>query len=194
MWHEDDWDRLIQTLDHGSFGVRGFLKTLESMSYQGPIGHQRYNVKEDQERQPQTVHGSVAVLLTMLSLELDHRPPPPVRLDWRIDAIGSGFIMRDVHLVAHKKLGLHVVGITGRIVEQAREVASAHAIERVHDSYEQLIADPSIQALGVAVPPRVKPQVISEAVRHAGRIRSVLAQKPAAMSYRDAVTVVEACE
>ena len=36
----------------------------------------------------------------MLDLELNHMPQPPMRRDWRIGAIGSGFIMRDVHLVA----------------------------------------------------------------------------------------------
>jgi hypothetical protein len=36
----------------------------------------------------------------MIDLALNHMPPPPIRRDWRIGAIGSGFIMRDVHLVA----------------------------------------------------------------------------------------------
>ena len=47
--HEGDWDRLIQTLDRGSFDVRSFLKTLKSMGYKGPIGLQCYNVKGDRE-------------------------------------------------------------------------------------------------------------------------------------------------
>jgi len=130
----------------------------------------------------------------MLSLELNHMPPPPIRRDWRIGAVGSGFIMRDVHLAAYGKLGLHVEAITGKPVEQAREVAAARNIGRVYDSYAELIADPAIQVLDIAVPPDVQPRVIAEAVRHNGHIRGVLAQKPLAMSYRDAVTVVETCE
>jgi sugar phosphate isomerase/epimerase len=47
--HEGDWDRLIQTLDRGSFDVQGFLRTLKSLGYQGPIGLQCYNVKGDRE-------------------------------------------------------------------------------------------------------------------------------------------------
>lgn len=47
--HEGDWDRLIQTLDRGAFDVRGFLKTLRSMGYRGPIGLQCYNVRGDRE-------------------------------------------------------------------------------------------------------------------------------------------------
>jgi len=55
-------------------------------------------------------------------LELKTTPPPPIRCDWHILAIGSGFIMRDVHLAAYKKLGLPVEAITGKPVEQARKV------------------------------------------------------------------------
>jgi predicted dehydrogenase len=130
----------------------------------------------------------------MLDLELNHMPAPPVRRDWRIGAIGGGFIMRDVQLVAYQKLGLQVAAIAARRVEQAREVASARGIGRVYDSYAELIADPSIQVLDIAVPPDVQPQVIAEAVLHAGHIRGILAQKPLAMDYADAVAVVEACE
>lgn len=130
----------------------------------------------------------------MLTLELNHMPAPPIRTDWRIGAIGSGFIMRDVHLVAYGKLGLHVEAITGNPVEQARETAVARNICRVFDSYVELIADPAIQVLDIAVPPDVQPQVIAEAVKHAGKIRGILAQKPLAMNYRGALAVVEACE
>jgi sugar phosphate isomerase/epimerase len=45
--HEGDWDRLIQPLGRGSYDVRSFAKTLESMGYQGPFGLQCYNVHGD---------------------------------------------------------------------------------------------------------------------------------------------------
>ena len=130
--------------------------------------------------------------LTMLDLELNHMPAPPIRRDWRIGAIGGGFIMRDVQLVAYQKLGLDVAGIAARRVEQAREVAAARGIGRVYDSHAELIADPSIQVLDIAVPPDVQPQIIADALQHADHIRGILAQKPLAMNYRDAVAVVEA--
>jgi len=46
---EGDWNRLIQTLDRGSYDVRAFVRTLKSMGYQGPFGLQCYNVKGDRE-------------------------------------------------------------------------------------------------------------------------------------------------
>jgi predicted dehydrogenase len=130
----------------------------------------------------------------MQSFELNYMPPPPIRRDWRIGAIGSGFIMRDVHLVAYRKLGLKVAAITGTPVESAREVASVRGIDCVYDSYTELIADSSIEVLDIAVPPHVQPQIIMEAVRNAGHIRGILAQKPLAMNYRGALALVEACE
>lgn len=47
--HEGDWDRLIQPLDRGSFDVKGFVHTLLSLGYKGPIGLQCYNVSGNAE-------------------------------------------------------------------------------------------------------------------------------------------------
>lgn len=127
-------------------------------------------------------------------LDLNHMPVPPRRRDWRIGAIGSGFIMRDVHLVAYAKLGLQVAAITGKPVEQAHEVAAARSIVHVYRDYSELLADPSIEVLDIAVPPDVQPAIIAEAAREASHIRGILAQKPLAMTYRDALAVVEVCE
>ena len=41
------WDRLIQTLDRGSFDVGKFLETLKKSGYSGPVGLQCYAVKGD---------------------------------------------------------------------------------------------------------------------------------------------------
>lgn len=91
----------------------------------------------------------------MINLELHHMPPPPIRRDWRIGAIGSGFIMRDVHLVAYRKLGLDIAAIAGKPMEQAREVAFARGIARVYESYAELIADPSLQVLDSPEPAKI---------------------------------------
>jgi sugar phosphate isomerase/epimerase len=42
-----DWKTLIQTLDHGTFDVRGFLETLRDAGYTGPIGFQGYGIGGD---------------------------------------------------------------------------------------------------------------------------------------------------
>ena len=42
-----DWKTLIQTLDRGTFDMRGFLKTLTNSGYTGPIGFQGYGIGGD---------------------------------------------------------------------------------------------------------------------------------------------------
>ena len=42
-----DWNQLIQTLDRGSYDVAGFVRTLRSFHYTGPVGLPCYNLKGD---------------------------------------------------------------------------------------------------------------------------------------------------
>ncbi len=42
-----NWNQLIQTLDKGTFDVRGFLRTLRRAGYNGPIGFQGYGIGGD---------------------------------------------------------------------------------------------------------------------------------------------------
>lgn len=42
-----DWKTLIQTLDRGTFNMRGFLETLRDAGYTGPIGFQGYGIGGD---------------------------------------------------------------------------------------------------------------------------------------------------
>src|SRR5450755_4458330 len=104
---------------------------------------------------------------------LDYLPLLPRRKDFRIGCVGAGFIMRDCHLVAYRQAGFNPVAITSRHPERAREVAARHAIPRVYDTLAQLLADPTLEVLDVAVPPDVQPSVLREAVRHP-HIRGIL--------------------
>lgn len=42
-----DWNTLIQTLDRGTFDMRGFLEILRDVGYTGPIGFQGYGIGGD---------------------------------------------------------------------------------------------------------------------------------------------------
>ena len=129
-----------------------------------------------------------------MNLNLGHMPAPPARKDYRIGAIGSGFIMRDVHLVAYAKAGFCVAAITGHPIEQAREAAALRGVAKVHDNYHELLADTSIEVIDIAVPPDLQPAIIAEATQQSGHIRGILAQKPLAMNYADALECVKSCE
>lgn len=125
---------------------------------------------------------------------LKYLPVLPQRKDWRIGCVGSGFIMRDCHLVAYRQAGFNPVAIASRNLATASEVAKHHAIPVVHDSIDALLADPQVEVLDVAVPPDVQPDLIRRAVELGrGRLRGILAQKPLALSVSVAADLVARC-
>jgi predicted dehydrogenase len=126
-------------------------------------------------------------------LQLDYLPRLPRRKDFRIGCLGAGFIMRDCHLVAYRQAGFNPVAIASRDPAHARAVAELHGIPRCHETVAELLTDPAVEVLDIAVPPDVQPVVIRAAAEHAGHIRGILAQKPLAMSYREAKECVDQC-
>jgi predicted dehydrogenase len=123
-----------------------------------------------------------------LDLRLDYLPHLPRRKDFRIGCIGAGFIMRDCHLVAYRQAGFNPVDPA-----HARAVADLHKIPRCHVHVDDLLADPSVEVLDIAVPPDVQPEIIRRAVAHKEHIRGILAQKPLALSVAQAKECVEIC-
>jgi predicted dehydrogenase len=123
----------------------------------------------------------------------DYLPRLPQRRDFRIGCIGAGFIMRDCHLVAYRQAGFHPIAIASRNRDRACATAEQHGIVRVHSSYTELLADPEVEVVDIAVPPDVQPDIIREAVLHRDHIRGILAQKPLAMNYPEAKKCVDLC-
>jgi predicted dehydrogenase len=111
-----------------------------------------------------------------------------------IGVVGAGFIVRDCHLVAYAGASFRVVGITSRTIETAREVASLRKVPKVYRSLQEMLDDPVVEIVDVAVPPNEQPGVIRRVLDHPRRVRGILAQKPLAMSYAEAAPLVEACE
>jgi predicted dehydrogenase len=127
-------------------------------------------------------------------LNLAHLPPPPLRTDYRIGIVGAGFIVREIQLVAYRNAGFHVVGIASRSPEVAQEVAASKGIPRAFESISQLLQDPSIEVLDIAVPPDQQLKIVAEAAGQASHIRGILCQKPLATNLADAREVVRLCE
>lgn len=129
------------------------------------------------------------------ALGLNYRPVLPRRTDWRIGCVGAGFIMRDCHLVAYRNAGFNPVAIASRKPETARAVAAQHGIPTVHDDYEALLRNDSVEVLDCAVPPVNQPDLIRRAVELGkGRLRGILAQKPLALTLAEARELVALCE
>jgi predicted dehydrogenase len=126
-------------------------------------------------------------------MELNIHPPLPRRKDFRIGILGSGFIVNDCHLVAYRKAGFNPVAIASRKRETAESVVKCHGIATVYDGYDQLLNDPSIEVLDIAVPPNAQLALIKAACARK-TVKGILAQKPLGMNYAEALEAVQACE
>src|SRR2546423_10116191 len=126
-------------------------------------------------------------------MDLNIHPPLPRRKDFRIGILGSGFIVNECHLVAYRKAGFNPVAIASRTRANAEKTAAKHSIRRVHDGYEELLDDPSIEVLDIAVPPNAQLALIKAACARK-TVKGILAQKPLGMNLAEAVEAVQACE
>lgn len=101
--------------------------------------------------------------------------------------------MADCHLVAYRNAGFNPVAVSSRNPERAHAAAQRHSIPKVYGDYRELLANPEVQVVDIAVPPHHQLDVIREVVRYADHIRGVLAQKPIACNLADAREIVRLC-
>src|SRR5438874_13315451 len=119
-------------------------------------------------------------------MDLNIHAPLPRRKDFRIGILGSGFIVNDCHLVAYRKSGFNPVAIASRNPRHAAQTAQRHVIEKVFDSYEQLLNDPTLEVLDIAVPPNAQLGLIKAAcVRTTDK--GIVAQQTFGMKYGEGV-------
>src|SRR5258708_9302902 len=127
-----------------------------------------------------------------MTTDLNIHSPMPIRKDFRIGIIGSGFIVNDCHLVAYRKAGFNPAAIASRTHENAKKAALRHAIPVVYEKSEQLLDDPRIEVLDIAVPPDAQLGLI-RGVCQRGTVKGILAQKPLGVNYAEAVEAVKLC-
>jgi predicted dehydrogenase len=125
-------------------------------------------------------------------MDLNIYPRMPQRKDFRIGMLGSGFIVNDCHLVAYRKAGFNPVAIASRNRDHADQVATRHKLPTVYPGYRELLDDPSIEVLDLAVVPQAQLDLIKEACAR-GTVKGILAQKPLGVNYAEAADAVEAC-
>jgi predicted dehydrogenase len=121
-------------------------------------------------------------------------PILPVKKDFKIGCIGSGFIMKDCQIPAYKSAGFHVSCIASRSKDKAKEVALNHNIPVVYDSIDEMLEHGDFDILDIAVPPEAQPEIIMKALEQSKKLRGILAQKPLAMDLLTAKNLVNACK
>ncbi|MFC2144982.1 Gfo/Idh/MocA family protein [Actinomycetota bacterium] len=118
----------------------------------------------------------------------------PKRMDYRIGCIGAGFIMKDIQLLSYRDIGFNPIAITSRTIESAQKAAQEWNIPKVYKDYKELIKDKDIEIIDIAIPPDKQIDIIREAAEENDHIKGILAQKPLAMDYKEAVEMVDICE
>jgi predicted dehydrogenase len=121
-----------------------------------------------------------------MAIELDTGPNLPPKTDYGIGCIGAGFIMRDVHLAAYREAGFNPVAIASRTLEHARAAAEQWDISTVHETWQELLDDPSVEIIDIAFPPDQQLEIVREAVKRP-HVQGILAQKPVAFTLDEAL-------
>src|SRR4051795_13125527 len=98
--------------------------------------------------------------INIKDIQLDYLPRMPQNRSISIGCIGAGFIMADCHLVAYRQAGFNPVAIAARDPVHAHRVAETHGIPRYHATVAELLADPAVEVLDIAVPPDAQPSLI----------------------------------
>ena len=111
----------------------------------------------------------------------------PERTDYRIGVIGCGGIVNYAHLPAYHKAGFQVVASYDQDPEAARRTAKDHGIPQVAKSVAEILNNPAIDIVDIAVTPWAQAAIAKEAIL-AGK--HVLCQKPLADNYASAVELV----
>ena len=119
-------------------------------------------------------------------------PDPAIRTnDMAIGCIGAGMIMAECHLAAYQAAGFKVAAIASRTPAKAAAVAARWGIPKVHQTPDDLIADPAIEVLDIGYPPDQQPELIRAALKQP-HIKAILAQKPLALTLADAIELRDA--
>jgi len=121
----------------------------------------------------------------------DYKPHLPRKTDYGIGIIGCGGIVNYAHLPAYKQHALNVVACYDTNADAAHKTAQAHHIPRNYGSLEELLADPAIDIVDIAVQPWHQ-RAIAEQALAAGK--HLLCQKPLAETLADAYAIILAGE
>jgi len=123
----------------------------------------------------------------------DYFPHPPADKHFGIGVVGSGGIVRGAHLPAYKKCGYRVLSCSDVVADAARAAAEAFDIPHWTTDLDELLANPEIEIIDLAVHARHRPEVIEQICNAPRKPRGILSQKPFALSIEAAETMVAQC-
>ena len=113
---------------------------------------------------------------------LEHKLPP--KLDYGIAFIGCGGIVNYGHIPSYKANGFNLIGGYDINHEAAEKTAQTYGLKKVYGSSDELLSDPAVEIVDVAVVPSEQRKVVEKVIA-AGK--HLLCQKPFSTKYSDAV-------
>jgi predicted dehydrogenase len=123
-----------------------------------------------------------------------YQPAAPDRKDYGIGLIGCGGIARGAHLPAYQKFGYRVVAACDLIEENLRQAQRQFGIPRVTTRIRDLLNDPEVQIVDLAVHGSQRLPIVEQiCAARPPHLLGVLSQKPFAMTWADAVRMVQLC-
>ncbi|MFN8377414.1 MAG: Gfo/Idh/MocA family oxidoreductase [Anaerolineae bacterium] len=126
--------------------------------------------------------------MTTLNFAIDYKPRLGGKTDYGIAFCGTGGIVQYAHIPAYKRAGFKLVGAYDANSETAAKVAAEHDIPKVYSSLDELLADPDVEIVDIAVPPWNQLKVVEQV---AAAHKHMLCQKPLSDKFSDAKRIVE---
>ena len=108
----------------------------------------------------------------------------PPKIDYGIAFIGCGGIVNYGHIPAYTASGFNMIGGYDLNHDAAEKTVKTHGLKKVYGSLDELLLDPAIQIVDIAVVPWEQRAIVEKAVS-AGK--HLLCQKPFSTKYVEAV-------
>lgn len=120
-------------------------------------------------------------------LELDYKPHLPAKIDYGVAFVGCGFIVTHASLPCYRKHNLNVVGCYDINSQASLALAQKFGIPNVYRSLDELLDDPKVDIVEIAVQPRQQVEIVR---RVTAARKHLLCQKPLSDTFADAVEIV----
>jgi predicted dehydrogenase len=111
-------------------------------------------------------------------------PKLPPKTDYGIAFVGCGGIVNYGHIPAYKASGFHMIGGYDINPEAAEKTVKTHGLKKIYRSLDELLADPTVEIVDVAVVPEEQKNVVTQVIKAK---KPLLCQKPFSTSYGTAV-------
>jgi len=109
---------------------------------------------------------------------------------WGIIGLGR-FVGRFTGPALRTAADTRVVAVCSRSMEKAKSYALEHGVERAYDSFAKMLEDPALDAIYIATPNILHPELTIQAAE-AGK--HILCEKPMAITVAECERMIEACE